>query len=68
MEPRPEVRDDIARTYFYMDGGLSGAWDHLQAEPQAGQAWDREDSVDDWERERAKRIEKIQGNRNPFVR
>jgi len=31
------------------------------------EAWDKEDPVDDWERERAKRIEQIDGNRNPFV-
>src|SRR5207245_1665212 len=30
-------------------------------------AWDKEDPVDDWERERARRIEAIQGNRNPFI-
>ena len=30
-------------------------------------AWNKEDPVDDWERERARRIEAIQGNRNPFI-
>ena len=30
-------------------------------------AWDKEDPVDDWERERARRIEALQGNRNPFI-
>ena len=30
-------------------------------------AWAKEDPVDDWERERARRIEAIQGNRNPFI-
>jgi deoxyribonuclease I len=30
-------------------------------------AWDKEDPVDDWERERARRIEAVQGNRNPFI-
>jgi deoxyribonuclease-1 len=32
------------------------------------EAWDREDPVDDWKRERARRIEQIQGNPNPFVK
>ena len=32
------------------------------------EAWDKEDPVDDWERERAKRIEKIQGNMHPFIK
>ena len=31
------------------------------------EAWTKEDPVDGWERERARRIEQIQGNRNPFV-
>jgi deoxyribonuclease-1 len=31
------------------------------------EAWNKEDPVDDWERERARRIEAIQGNRNPFI-
>ena len=30
-------------------------------------AWDQEDPVDDWERERARRIAAIQGNSNPFI-
>ena len=34
---------------------------------QLFEAWSKQDPVDDWEKERAKRIEKIQGNRNPLV-
>ena len=30
-------------------------------------AWNQSDPVDEWECERAKRIEKIQGNRNDVV-
>jgi deoxyribonuclease I len=36
IEPRPEIRGDIARTYMYMDWaypvyglGISWTWDHL---------------------------------------
>jgi len=29
--------------------------------------WNRSDSVDEWECERARRIERIQGNRNEIV-
>ena len=29
--------------------------------------WNREDPVDQWEIERNNRIEKYQGNRNPFI-
>ncbi len=32
------------------------------------EAWDKEDSVDDWECERSKRIEGIQRNENAFVK
>jgi endonuclease I len=32
------------------------------------EAWDREDPVNAWERERARRIEQLQGNTNPFVK
>ena len=31
------------------------------------EAWNKSDPVDEWECERAKRIEKIQGNRNEIV-
>ena len=31
------------------------------------EAWIQSDPVDEWESERAKRIEKIQGNRNEVV-
>jgi len=31
------------------------------------QAWDKIDPIDEWERTRSKRIQKIQGNSNPFV-
>jgi deoxyribonuclease-1 len=31
------------------------------------EAWDKLDPVDEWERERARRIESIQGNQNPFI-
>jgi deoxyribonuclease-1 len=31
------------------------------------EAWDKLDPVDDWERERARRIESIQGNKNPLI-
>jgi len=32
------------------------------------EAWDKEDPVDEWECERCRRIEGIQGNENPFVK
>ena len=29
--------------------------------------WNRDDPVDDWERDRHRRVVQIQGNRNPFI-
>ena len=64
-EPRPEVRGDIARTYFYMADryGL-----HLsRKQKQLFNAWDKSDPVDQWESERNCRVKAIQGNANPYI-
>jgi deoxyribonuclease-1 len=68
FEPRPEVRGDIARIYFYMDQAYPGHGILSRQSRRLFEAWSSEDPVDDWERERARRIEHIQGNANPFVR
>ncbi len=67
VEPRPAIRGDVARTYLYMD------W----AYPKRGvvsrklrpllEAWSKEDPPDAWEREWARRVQKVQGNKNPFI-
>jgi len=66
-EPTEGVRGNIARTYKYMNWsygrGIIG-----RARTKLFDAWDRSDPVDAWECERARRIEAIQGNENPFVR
>ena len=65
VEPRPAARGEIARSMFYM------AEEHgLQIFPRQGrllQRWSREDPVSGEERRRNDRIERIQGNRNPFI-
>ena len=66
-EPRPEIRGDIARIYFYMDDAYPGHGIISKKNRKLFQAWDKEDPVDDWERERCRRIEAIQGNHNKFV-
>jgi len=68
IEPRPDIRGDIARTYFYMDAAYPGRGILSRQDRKLFEAWDAEDPVDDWERERARRIEARQGNKNPFVR
>ncbi len=66
-EPRPEIRGDIARTYFYMDDAYPGRGIISKKNKKLFQAWAKQDPVDAWERERCRRIEKLQGNRNRFV-
>lgn len=66
-EPRPEIRGDIARIYFYMDDAYPGHGIISKKNRKLFQAWDKEDPVDNWERERCRRIEAIQGNHNKFV-
>ncbi|NDY74663.1 endonuclease I [Desulfobacter hydrogenophilus] len=66
-EPRPEIRGDIARIYFYMDDAYPGRGIISKKNRKLFQAWAKEDPIDDWERERAKRIEAVQGTKNKFV-
>ena len=66
-EPRPEIRGDIARVYFYMNDTYPGHGVISKKNRKLFEAWNKEDPVDNWERERAQRIEQIQGNKNKFV-
>ena len=65
-EPPPNVRGDIARSYFYMakqyDLKLSSQQIKLL------NVWNAVDPVDSWERERNKWIYSIQGVENPFIK
>ncbi|GAB2788297.1 hypothetical protein GCM10027040_13130 [Halomonas shantousis] len=65
FEPRPEVRGDIARTYWYMRDtyGISIS----RQQQQLLNAWATADPIDDWERLRNRRIASIQGYGNPYV-
>jgi len=67
IEPRPEVRGDIARTYMYMERAYPGHGIISGKNEKLFQAWDKADPVDEWECERASRIAKIQGNVNLVV-
>ena len=67
-EPRPEVRGNIARIYFYMDWAYPGHGIISKKNRKLFEAWGKEDLVDDWECERSKRIEGIQRNENRFVK
>jgi len=65
-EPAPNIRGDIARIYFYMQDRYKLKSSKKQM--QLFEAWDKLDPVDDWERERNKRIETVTGTFNKFVR
>ncbi len=64
-EPPETVQGDIARTMFYMSHtyGIRLSRQDIQLYS----AWNKQDAVDDWERQRNGLIEAIQGNRNPFI-
>lgn len=66
-EPPPEVRGDIARSYFYMDAAYPGRGVISGKNRTLFEVWDRADPVDAWECERQRRVARLQGNGNPFV-
>ena len=67
VEPREEIRCEIARTYLYMHSVYHGRGIISKKNRKLFDAWNQSDPVDEWECERAKRIEKIQRNRNEIV-
>jgi len=64
-EPPPAVRGDIARIYFYMQEQYGFRLSKQQR--RLLESWHRADPVDRWERLRDKRIQRIQGNGNPWL-
>ena len=66
-EPPPEVRGDIARSYFYMDMAYPGRGIVSGKNRKLYEAWDRADPVNGWECERQRRIAELQGNENRYV-
>ena len=67
VEPKESIRGEIARTYLYMDSVYPGRGIISNKNRKLFDAWNQSDPVDEWECERAKRIEKIQGNVNEVV-
>jgi deoxyribonuclease I len=68
IEPRPDIRGDIARTYFYMNWAYPGRGIIGRKQKRLFKGWSAADPVDAAERSRVRKIQKVQGNRNPFVR
>ena len=67
VEPKESIRGEIARTYMYMDSVYPDRGIISKKNRKLLESWDQSDPVDDWECERSKKIEKIQGNRNEVV-
>ncbi|WP_269493434.1 endonuclease [Desulfurispirillum indicum] len=64
-QPRPEIRGDIARIYFYMHDRYNLRMSDSQEKLLI--AWHKQDPVDEWELERDRRIAGHIGHSNPFV-
>ena len=67
IEPRESIRGEIARTYMYTDSAYPGRGIISKKNRKLFEAWNKIDPVDEWECDRAKRIERIQGNSNQVV-
>jgi deoxyribonuclease-1 len=67
VEPKEDIRGDIARTYFYMNWAYPKMVILSEKDIKLFTEWGKSDPVDSWECERAQHIQRIQGNVNIFV-
>ncbi len=67
VEPKESIRGEIARTYMYIDSVHPGRGIISKKNRKLFESSNQSDPVDKWECERARRIERIQGNRNEVV-
>ena len=67
VEPREDIRGEIARTYLYMDSAYPGRGIISQKNRKLFDAWNSNDPVDQWECERERKIQKLQGNKNRIL-
>jgi deoxyribonuclease-1 len=65
VEPRPEVRGDIARAMLYMEARHDLPL--FRKTRALMETWHREDPPSAEERRRNDLIERVQGNRNPYI-
>ncbi len=68
FDPPDRAKGEVARASLYMAEAYSGRFRLSRQQRQLFEAWDRQFPVTEWECTRARRIERIQGNVNPFVR
>ena len=64
-EPSPNVRGDVARTYFYIEKEYGVRIGNKQQ--RIFKVWNKQGPIDTWEVKRSCRIAATQGNTNPFV-
>lgn len=62
---KDSIKGDIARTYFYMSDKYKVRLS--KQERKMLEVWNKLDPVDEWERVKNKRIERLQGNINPYI-
>ena len=65
VEPRKSIRGDVARVWIYMSETYSIPLS--ESDKEMFSAWSLGDPVDEWEVERDRRINTVQGNHNPHV-
>lgn len=68
FEPMPAAKGRVARVYLYMDQAYPGRGIVSEKNRKLFEAWDKLHPADEWECQRAKKIEKIQGNENPILK
>ena len=66
-EPPDWAKGEVARAALYMDWAYGPAYQLSRQQKQLFSAWDKQYPVSEWECQRAKRIQVIQGNTNPFI-
>lgn len=67
IEPRPEIRGNIARIYMYMDHAYPNKGIISNKNKKLIEAWHKMDPIDAEEIALSQKIEQIQGNKNIFV-
>lgn len=65
LEPHPQLKGEIARIFLYMKDTYHLTFQDSQVE--LFKKWHREHPASQWEQQKNKAIQKIQGNLNPYI-
>lgn len=66
VEPRNDIKGNIARTYFYFEDTYNMKISKQQR--KIFKIWNKMDPIDKWEIQRNKKIQQIQENFNPYIK